>query len=109
MEKPQLDDDDARVSMGSEPERDSFFDPDRDKALYEKLEAGVLHWVKLIAILFIPLLASACVLVYVLHILLPEGWRWLREEDLSSLRSLSVSVLAGVISSVAIGYFVPKK
>lgn len=109
MGKPQLDDADARMAMGGDPEHEGFFRRDADNELYEKLEAGALHWIKIVAILFIPVLAGACVLVYVLHILLPESCRWLCEDDLSALRSVSVSVLTGVLSSLVIGYFVPKK
>ncbi len=109
MQDPQLKRADAQESVGSAPALEGLPDGNADEEAHKRAEAGALHWIKLVAILFIPALAGVCVLVYVLHMLLPESYRWLCDEDLSALRSLSISVLTGVLSSLAIGYFVQKR
>lgn len=107
MPAPRFDVADAEKEIGQ-----VYFlrkESDVDEKLWEKKEAVIVHWVKIAVFCLVPLLAGICVIVYLLHLLLPSDWRWLCDEDLAALRSASISILAGVMSSVAVGYFFPKK
>lgn len=107
MPTPRFDIADAEKEIGQ-----AYFlrkESDIDEKLWEKKEAAIIHRVKIAAFCLIPLLATTCVVVYMLHLILPSDWRWLCDEDLAALRSASISILAGVMSSVAVGYFFPKK
>lgn len=109
MQSPRLSDGDARDSIGAAPAVGGLPDTDVDNDAYERAEASALHVVKMIALIVVPIIAAACVLIYIFHVTMPHCWRWLDEEDLSLLRSMCVSVLSGVISSLAVGYFFTKR
>lgn len=66
-----------------------------------KLRHGIFKWaVRIVSIVF------ACIfIVYCLHLVLPEKWRWLSPEDLIQLKSLAVSICVGVLASFTSGYF----
>ena len=89
--------------LKSVPEQDGKDDLN-DKRM-EKREYTVRHWVKLITIGILALLGGGIVVSYVLNLLIPMDWRWLSQNDMSSIKDLVTSIVAGLMMSLAIKFF----
>lgn len=89
--------------LKSVPEQDGKDDLN-DKRM-EKREYTVRHWVKLITIGILALLGGDIVVCYVLNLLIPMDWRWLSQNDMSSIKDLVTSIVAGLMMSLAIKFF----
>ena len=89
--------------LKSVPEQDGKDDLN-DKRM-EKREYTVRHWVKLITIGILALLGGSIVVCYVLNLLIPMDWRWLSQNDMSSIKDLVTSIVAGLMMSLAIKFF----
>jgi hypothetical protein len=89
--------------LKSVPEQDGKDDLN-DKRM-EKREYTVRHWVKLITIGILALLGGGIVVCYVLNLLIPMDWRWLSQNDMSSIKDLVTSIVAGLMMSLAIKFF----
>lgn len=76
-----------------------------DLAQLHNKEIKAFHLVKLGCIWLIPFVAAAIIIAFTLNILLPHGWRWLTPTDLSGLQSLVISIVSGIVTSVAVNYF----
>ena len=104
---PTLDENDVEKTLAR-----SCGDPDdADAGLIDQWAKDVsraFHRVKMGFIYCVPILGLICILIYFWHATAPGGWRWLPAEDLKDLRSTAVSILSGVISSIAVGYFYRK-
>lgn len=79
-----------------------------DLAQLHNKEIKAFHWVKLGCIWLIPFVAAAIIIAFTLNILLPHSWRWLTPTDLSGLQSLVISIVSGIVTSVAVNYFYKK-
>lgn len=110
---PWLDEADVYSDVTSSmPEIQDSDATDPDEVLAKRWaqeETRAFHWVKMICIRGIPILAGVCIIVYFWHIIGFPCMRWMSEADLKDLRSIVVSVLSGVVSSVAVGYFYRNK
>lgn len=87
-------------------------DDDADASLYKKWvidEDSAAHKVKMGLIYGTPLIAVVIVLTYLHHVAGYPGLRWLTTDDLREIRSIAISVLSGVSSSLAVGYFFRQK
>lgn len=85
---------------------------DSDMKIYKKWgrdEDSAVHWIKMVFIYGIPALAVVIILTYLHHIAGPHDWRWLTDDDLREIRGIAISVLSGVSSSIAVGYFFRNK
>ena len=89
--------------LKSVPEQDGKDDLN-DKRM-EKREYTVRHWAKLITIGILALLGGGIVVCYVLNLLIPMDWRWLSQNDMSSIKDLVTSIVAGLMMSLAIKFF----
>lgn len=79
--------------------------PDKDIKEKSRLHEWVsLHHVRLFAIYFCAGIGAVIALVYALHLILPESWRWLTPENLSELKGFSLSIISGVAVSIAISF-----
>ena len=65
----------------------------------------ITHWIKIGALGTCAFLAFAIVVVYTLHLLIPEGGRWLDAEDLQHIEKAGLTIIVGVVSTLATGYF----
>lgn len=82
---------------------------DVDSDLFEELkkkhrqtEWKWLHWIKLIAMGVVAVVATAVVLVYFLHLLLPDTWCWLSENRLEVLKNSAISIATGLVVGIAL-------
>lgn len=85
---------------------------DADMSVYKKWgidEDSAVHKVKMGLIYGTPLIAVVIVLTYLHHVAGYPGMRWLTPDDLREIRSIAISVLSGVSSSLAVGYFFRQK
>ena len=62
------------------------------------------HWVTLVLIAFLCICALALVGTYVANLVLPAGCRWLSPGDMSAIKDIVVSIVAGLVMSLAIKY-----
>lgn len=74
----------------------------KDKRFQQELT--LRHWVTLVLIAFLCICALALVGTYVANIVLPAGCRWLSPGDMSAIKDIVVSIVAGLVMSLAIKY-----
>ncbi len=85
---------------------------DADASLYKKWvidEDSAAHKVRMRLIYGTPVVAGLIVLTYLHHVVGFPCMRWLSPDDLREIRSIAISVLSGVSSSLAVGYFFRQK
>ena len=61
-----------------------------------------------ISFLFFGTLAAitlAFLVIFFLHLLAPESWRWLPAEEVESLKTLAISIMVGLLMSSITSYF----
>lgn len=95
------------LDESSKPDAD-----DSDMRLYKKWsreEDSAAHWIKMGFIYGIPALSVALLLTYLHHVAGFHCLRWLTADDLREIRGIAISVLSGVSSSIAVGYFFRNK
>lgn len=79
---------------------------DRDLLAQHRREESIMFYrIKKYASYLFAVLACAYVCIYLFNLLAPQWLRWLTAEDLSDMREVVVSILAGVLSSIVSGYF----
>lgn len=78
---------------------------DLDKKSAKDVEWFSLHKIRVLSIYCCAGISAAVVFVCIWHLLMPHGWRWLTPEELSDLKSFSISVIAGVGVSIVISFF----
>ncbi|WP_302431990.1 hypothetical protein [uncultured Sutterella sp.] len=74
----------------------------KDKRFQQELT--LRHWVTLVLIAFLCICALALVGTYVANLVLPAGCRWLSPGDMSAIKDIVVSIVAGLVMSLAIKY-----
>lgn len=114
MENPQLEPNDLDVGAPWDEVDCDCADEDAraDDYLERSLRSGerkAFHYVKLVLIYAIPLLALVVAVVFVLNYILPTQFRWLSDDELSALQSFVISILSGVGTSLAVNYFYHSK
>lgn len=68
--------------------------PDEKRKETEKTH---IHWLSIVLLYVLVLCAVAIALVVVLHLVLPEKRRWLKSEEVISLKSIFISGAGGAI------------
>ena len=76
----------------------------KDKRFQQELT--LRHWVTLVLIAFLCICALALVGTYVANLVLPAGCRWLSPGDMSAIKDIVVSIVAGLVMSLAIKYVI---
>jgi hypothetical protein len=108
---PTLDETDVNEAVKSAFSAKS--DPDdADEELIKQWaqdENKAFHYVKMGIIYCVPSFGLICILIYFWHVMGYPGWRWLTATELQDMRSVSVSILSGVFSSLAVSYFYRNK
>lgn len=74
----------------------------KDKRFQQELT--LRHWVTLVLIAFLCICALALVGTYVANLVLPAGCHWLSPGDMSAIKDIVVSIVAGLVMSLAIKY-----
>ena len=62
------------------------------------------HWAKLTILWALCLCAIALLGAYVSNLVLPSDWRWLSPADMSSIKDIVVSIIAGLVMSFSVKY-----
>lgn len=107
---PTLDEGDVDDIFRDSSEISGPDDPDESLITqWAKEESKAFHYVKLGCIYGVPVLAAICIIIYFWHVVGFPCLQWLSDENMKDLRSISVSILSGVISSIAVGYFYRNK
>lgn len=57
---------------------------------------------------FLTLCAAAIMLVYLIHLLVPESWHWLTSAQLDRIESVSVTVFGGLVMSIGTLFYSKK-
>lgn len=57
---------------------------------------------------FLTLCAAAIMLVYLIHLLVPERWHWLTSAQLDRIESVSVTVFGGLVMSIGTLFYSKK-
>lgn len=66
------------------------------------------HWVSMGAIAILALLGFVLIVCYVLNLILPESHRWLSPDDLSTIKDVVISIIGGLLMSLAMKYTTSK-
>lgn len=66
-----------------------------------RLRHSVYKW----AIRIVSGVFSIIFVIYFLHLVLPQSWRWLEPEELEQIKNLALSIAVGVTANFASGYF----
>lgn len=87
--------------------RQEFHDYDADlfnevKKKHKQIEWKFIHWVKLISILLVAIVATAIVFVYFCHLVFPDNWCWLSPERLEILKNSAISISTGLVVGIAL-------
>ena len=67
------------------------------------------YYVRIVFLGFVSVLGLVVASSYVLHLILPESWRWLSSDQLSSLKDVTISIVTGALISQVTTYFLSKK
>lgn len=96
----EMEDSDSALSCPGE--QDVYNAMERDfRRENRRLRHCIFKW----GVIIVSCLFSCIFIVYCIHLVLPEKWRWLSPEDLMQLKSLAVSICVGVLASFTSGYF----
>jgi len=63
------------------------------------------YGVRVGSLIFVCAATFVVVSIYVAHLVLPTGCRWLDAQDMSSLKDLSISITVGLLMSATTTYF----
>lgn len=77
-------------------------DLDQDRKIHKKQESNITHWIKIIFLVVVAILGASLLVIYFLHLILPDHWLWLSETRLSNLRGQAISIVSGVAVGLAI-------
>lgn len=77
-------------------------DLDQDRKIHKKQESSITHWIKIIFLIVVALLGTVLLVIYFLHLVLPDHYLWLSDARLSNLRGQAVSIVSGVAVGLAI-------
>lgn len=80
-------------------------DPDTIRKRNKSEELNILFNIKRIVIYVVSIVLILIFLVYICHIIMPIKLRWLSAEDIEKIRSIAVSIIVGIMSSLISAYF----
>lgn len=80
-------------------------DPDTIRKRNESKELTILFQIKRIVIYLVSVALIVIFLVYVLHLIMPIKFRWLSIEEIEKIRSIAVSIIVGIMSSLIPMFF----
>lgn len=84
-------------------------DPDSKlEKIHKQQESGFFHWVKIIFMGLVVVLAGILIVTYFLHLVTPRSWHWLDTNQLGSLKDQFLSIVSGVVVGVVITYIKEK-
>lgn len=75
-------------------------DPDTIRKRNESKQLTILFQIKRIVICLVSVALIAVFIVYILHLILPIQLRWLSSEEIEKIRSVAVSIIVGIMSSL---------
>lgn len=106
---PTLDELDVNESVLGDSQTKEDSENADEPLIWAREESKAFHLVKMAWIYGVPILAGVFVIVYIWHLIGFPCLRWLDDPDLTDMRSVSVSILSGVVSSIAVSYFYRNK
>lgn len=65
----------------------------------------VLHRIKKYSLIAFAIVAGITVVVYLWHVFMPEGARWLSDQEVGEIRSFALSICTGVGAALVGNYF----
>lgn len=68
-----------------------------------------LHRIKKICYYGFGAICTVFVIVWLWHVLMPERWRWLTENEITNIQSIALSIMTGAMASLVSSYFLKKK
>ncbi|MDU5054436.1 MAG: hypothetical protein E6234_06240 [Sutterella wadsworthensis] len=99
-----VDDDlNAEVSQSTKEPKDEEL-----STIQKRQELSLRHWVSIGAIALLALLGFVLIVCYVLNLILPESHRWLSPDDLSTIKDVVISIIGGLLMSLAMKYTTSK-
>lgn len=63
-----------------------------------------LYWFKIGLTVFFTVLGGLLVVAYAWHVAGPESYRWISDMNLERLERFSISILSGVVATIAVMY-----
>ena len=75
-------------------------DPDTIRKRNESKQLTILFQIKRIVICLVSVALIAVFIVYILHLILPIQLRWLSSEEIEKIRSVAVTIIVGIMSSL---------
>ena len=91
-----------KKALGVPSSQDHKRDLDLTDPNIEKTEKTILFWIKMIGLGVLAFLGLSILVVYTLHLLLPEEHRWLTSSGLETIKDLTTSIVAGLLMSWSI-------
>ena len=82
-----------------------------DKALKQAKQKSdlreiiTLSWIRSVFLIISPIIVLSIIIVYLLNLLLPEHYRWLLSNDLTQVKDLFISIVAGIVLSLTTSSF----
>lgn len=68
----------------------------------------VIHIIKIALFTIVPFSLVMIMLVYFLHMVLPDTWRWLTKNELMELKDIAMPIIVGVVSTFICNYLFKK-
>ncbi len=68
----------------------------------------VIHIIKIGLFTIVPFSLVVIMLVYFLHMVLPNSWRWLKGNELTELKDIAMPIIVGVVSTFICNYLFKK-
>ena len=88
-------------------EIDKELDGNRKRMAFS--EERWLYRVKITFIFCFSVMGMLAVAIFLFHLVAPESWRWLTENELSKIKELTLSIIVGLIMSSSTVYFFRRK
>lgn len=80
-------------------------DPDTIRKRNKSEELNILFKIKRMVIYVVSIVLILIFVVYICHIIMPIKLRWLSAEEIEKIRSIAVSIIVGIMSSLISAYF----
>lgn len=72
-------------------------------------EKKLIFYLKKVAIIICFGSLIAILITYIFHLIFPNNWRWLSENNISEIKTIAVAIVSGVFSNLVSSYFFNSK
>ena len=71
-------------------------------------EEGWFYWVRIIAVGVVAVLSLSIIIIYWWHLVGYEPWRWLKDCEVIHIERAAITIVVGIVGTLATTYFLKK-